>query len=786
MRSRKINSKMSRKLIVMFLAVVVALVALAVRISYINATEGEQYERIVMTQAQQQYDSRTIPFQRGDITDRNGTLLATSEKVYNVILDCKVTNTEVEELDGTTSQKYLEPTIEALVSVLGMDEEEIRGILTADETKNSQYQVLQTGLSITEKKAFEAYTDTDSEENASLSEEELEARENVKGVWFEEDYVRTYPLDSLASDVIGFTYDGTTADWGIEGYYSDILNGTNGRQYGYFNTDADVEQTIIPAVAGKNIVSTIDSNIQQIIRNALENYEEEMADDEGKTNGAENIGVIVMDPNTGEILGMDSDRWYDLNNPRDLTTFYTEEEIDAMDNDSMMDALNAIWGNFCISDAYELGSVFKPFTIAAGLSTGVINTETKLVCDGGQQVDDYYIACESVHGEITIDQALQYSCNDALMQIAALLGEDEFLKYNDTFNFGMKTGIDLPGESSGQLFTTDTMGGTELATSSFGQGFTATMIQEVSAICSVINGGYYYKPHIVKEITDENGAVVESFSSTLSRRTVSEEVSATIREAMGEVMESDGTGYTVKIPGYTMGGKTGTAEKLPRDNGEYVLSFVGFAPLDDPQVVVYVVVDEPNADNQEPTVYATSIARNIFTELLPYMNIFPDEEGYTAADIDTTLATNEILLNKYYTTYDNGIIIQDMGQGSTISTSSADSSEESAGIKAGDAVVLADNGLVDTDGDGVGDAYQSEVDADLDGYVDSDYSSDSSGGSTDTSAYTEDESYLYLDTTTGTAEDGSDLPTVDQTENTTEYGNDYFSDGYTNSDLESY
>ena len=231
----------------------------------------------------------------------------------------------MEELDGTKDQKYLEPTVKALVSVLGLNEAEIRQKLTDDETKNSQYVILKKGISIDDKQKFEAYTDTTGDDFGKLSADEQKARENVKGVWFEEDYVRTYPLKSLACDTIGFTYDGTTADWGIEGYYSDILNGTDGREYGYFNSDSDVQQTIIPASDGCNVVSTIDANVQQIIRNALENFENEMATDDNKTNGALNIGVVAMDPDTGEILGMDSDRWYDLNNPRDLTQFYTQK-----------------------------------------------------------------------------------------------------------------------------------------------------------------------------------------------------------------------------------------------------------------------------------------------------------------------------------------------------------------------------------------------------------------------------------------------------------------------------
>jgi len=787
MRSRKIGTRMRKKLVAMFLIVICLFVTLAVRITYINVMQGQKYSRIVLSQEQQQYESRTIAARRGDITDRNGTILATSEKVYKVILDCKVVNTEVEELDGSSDQKYLEPTVKALVSVLGLDESKIRQKLTDDATKNSQYVVLEKNATIEDKQNFENYTDVNSDENKDLSDAALAERANVRGVWFEENYVRKYPLDSLACDTIGFTYDGTTADWGIEGYYNDILNGTDGREYGYFDSDSDVEQTIINARDGKNVVSTIDANVQHIIRNALENFEDEMATDTNKTNGALNIGVVAMDPNSGEILGMDSDRWYDLNNPRDLTRFYKKSEISKMSDAEMLDALNEIWANYCISDAYELGSVFKPVTAASALSDGSVTMDTVFTCDGGEQVADKYIACEAVHGQITLSDVIKKSCNDSLMQIAALMGEDDFIKYQSIFNYGLKTGIDLPGETSGLVFDKETMGPVELATSSFGQGFTATMIQEVAAISAAINGGYYYRPHVVKEITDANGAVVQTIDPIVERRTNSEEVSADIRKVMGSVMESDGTGYLAKIPGYTMGGKTGTAEKLPRGNGNYVLSFVNFAPLDNPKVVLYVTVDEPNTDAQETTIYAMSIARNIMVELLPYLDIFPDEDGYTLSDIDTTEATNGMMISRSYTMQDNGVTLIGSKQVGSFNADTSTGPQK---------VVLADNGLVDTDGDGIGDTAQSEVDADGDGYLDSTESGSSDENNTGSDARQElnnisdsQSSYLYQDTTQGQAEDGSDLPTLSGTDNsgdTSTENNTYFSDGYTNEDAETY
>ena len=633
--ARKIGTKTRKKLAGLFIAVVLALVALGGRITYINATRGDKYERVVLSQAQQQYDSRTIPFRRGDIIDSNGAILATSEKVYNVILDCKVVNTEVKDVEGNAETPYLEPTVTALVKVLGMNEADIRKRLTDEETRESQYQILKKNMSIADKKAFENYLDLENEKNAGISNEEAAQRELVKGVWFEEVYNRVYPQNSLACDLIGFTYDGTTADWGVEGYYSNILNGVNGRQYGYFNTDADVEQTIIPARDGKTVALTMDVNVQHIIRDALEEYEATYESEPGKGDGAANVGVIVMDPNTGAILGMDSDRWYDLNDPRDLSLYYEKEELEAMSNSEEMDALNNMWRNYCVSDAFEPGSTFKPITASAALSSGAVSTTDEFYCDGYQQVADWKIRCAiypAGHGMQDVSNALVHSCNDAFMQIGEKTGMTDFLRYQNTYHFGKKTGVDLPGESAGIIFNEDTMGVTQLATSAFGQGFTCTMIQEAAAFAAVINGGKYYKPYVLREILNDSGAVVQTTEPVLETQVISQEVSDYVRRALGGVVEEGGTGTGAKVPGYTMGGKTGTAEKLPRDNGKYLLSFVGFAPLENPQVLVYVVVDEPNRESQENSYYVTDLARNIMTNLFPYLGLFPDEEGYAAVD----------------------------------------------------------------------------------------------------------------------------------------------------------
>lgn len=598
----------------LFCAVLLALVALAARITYINATSGSKYKKQVLSQAQQRYENRVIPARRGDIYDRNGNLLATSNKVYNVILDCKAVNEK---------EEYTEPTVRALVDILGLDEKEIRSRLSAEDTKNSQYQILKKQLSMDEKKAFEEATEIPEDlEESGLTKAEIKERSNVKGVWFEEDYLRIYPFNESACDTIGFTLSRDVADIGLESYYNSTLMGADGRQYGYFNNNADVEQTIIEPVNGRSIETSLDIGAQQIVEKYVNAFNEKM--------GGKNVGVIVEDPSTGEIIAMDGGDRYDLNEPRDLSREYSEEEIKAMNDEQTVEALNGMWSNYCVTDAFEPGSVVKPIVMAGALEKGKISESDTFLCDGLEVFGanaETKIKCAvypDAHGTETLGEVIANSCNDGMMQIGAKMGSEQFIKAQSLFNFGARTGIDLPNEGTGIIHTKDTMGETELATSAFGQGYTCTMIQEINALCSVINGGYYYQPHLVTKIKDANGGIVKTFSPTLLKQTISSNISADIRSYM-ELSVKEGTSHYSKVQGYSSGGKTGTAEKFPRGNGKYLVSFIGFAPVEEPEVVIYVVVDEPNVEDQATSRYPQYIAQGILSELLPYLNIAPDE-----------------------------------------------------------------------------------------------------------------------------------------------------------------
>ena len=316
-----------------------------------------------------------------------------------------------------------------------------------------------------------------------------------------------------------------------------------------------------------------------------------------------------------------------------------------MTEEERLDKLNELWRNFCVSDTYEPGSTAKPITVAAALESGVVHDGDTFLCDGRQNVGGHEIWCAKKigHGVIDLEGSLKFSCNDALMQIAAKLGEEEYSKYQNLFNLGLRTGIDLPGEArtdsliyyAKDLAPSDNlvMGATDLATNSFGQNFNVTMVQLISAFSATINGGYYYQPHVVKKIMDSNGGTVKNVEPILLRSPISSKTSALIRQYLYATMYgaqdangNNATGRAARIAGYAMGGKTGTAEKIPRDKTNYLVSFIGFAPADSPQVVLYVVVDEPNAPKQSTSSFAQEIWKNIMKQALPYLNIYPTEE----------------------------------------------------------------------------------------------------------------------------------------------------------------
>jgi len=629
-KNQKFTIRMQKKLLWLFALILLGFIVLSGRLLWINKEKGIQYQKQVLSQ--QRYDSTTLPFKRGDIVDAKGTKLAVSEKVYNLVIDSYVM---------LYREEYLEPTLQALAANFPeLDMTAIRQYVIS-HPESSWYVPLRQ-LSYDQISGFQA---------AQLEDN------NIKGVWFEEEYKRVYPNGSLAADVIGYTRSDNQGMFGLEEYYNDTLNGTPGREYGYLNDDSDLERTIKPAVDGNIVHSTIDANIQSIIEKYLKQFNEEYKNAAYPGNGAENVACIIMEVKTGKILGMANYPTFDLNDTRNTDTLLgspmvemvtnangyqvlnktdtviTQEVIDAMTEDQIMVNLNNLWKNYCISSTYEPGSTMKPFTVAAALESGAITGNEHYTCNGSLEVGGHTIGCHSIlyggEGDVTVKNAVAWSCNVALMRIAQALGAEDFCDFQQVFNFGLKTNIDLAGESrtDSLVYTADTMKPVDLATNSFGQSFNVTMIQMIAGYCSLINGGYYYEPHMVDKITNTNGATIENIEPRVLKQTVSESTSELIREyCRAVVMEDGGTGWTARPAGYAIGGKTGTAETIPRENGEYVVSFMGHAPADDPEIAIYVVVDRPNAEKQDNARFATVIVRNILTEVLPYLNIFMTEE----------------------------------------------------------------------------------------------------------------------------------------------------------------
>lgn len=563
------------------------------RLTYFSVIKNDMYKRQVLSQ--QKYSSTTLPYKRGDILDRDGNVLATSQKMYTLILEPKniLKNEDTENA-----------TIDALHKYMNLDKKVLRKYIK--QRPNSYYAVYKNELSYSDIADLKTFLASDK-------------AENVVGIVFSEKYKRRYPNQSLASQVIGFVSNGTIGTGGIEQYYNSTLSGVNGRKYRYLNEELELDSSIVEPENGKTVVSTIDSNIQKLAENELAKFE--------KKYGSKGSSILVMNPNNGEIYAMANSTSYNLEAPRDdknLLKKYSQKQINKMSEKEKTEAFNEIWKNPIVTNTFEPGSTYKPFTVAAGLEEGILKGNETYFCDGYQKVGPHTIHCShrNGHGLITLSQSISLSCNDALMQIAAKEGKSVFTKYQKNFNFGKKTGIDLPGEAQTDKLLHDAkdMTAADLATSSFGQSFNCSMIQMGSAFCSLINGGYYYKPHVVKQLRSDTGEVISNVEPTMVKQTVSKETSDKLRKYMKETVDS-GTGTKAKMKDYTAGGKTGTAQKLPRKDGTYIVSFCGFAPVENPQVLVYVVIDEIQKEDQTNTGLAVEVAKNVFKGSLKELNV---------------------------------------------------------------------------------------------------------------------------------------------------------------------
>lgn len=570
------------------------------RVLYMKVVHGAEYEAAAKNQQINRYDI-TIPPNRGSILDRNNQVLAISTTVYNVALD-SLQLAEVAELSPEEQEKTLTTLCEYFPE---LDYNTLKQYVTINpETgelyMNNHWKYLVKGIERSVK-------------------EELEAM-NLKGVYFEKSSKRSYPLNSSACHLVGFTRG--DAQWGLEGYYNSYMEGTPGRSFILYNGADSVVHQDYDAKDGDTIITTIDYNIQKIA--------EEVVAETAAEWPAKNVAAMVMDPYTGEIYAMAESHSFDLNNPNEIPEWETDtkytENWDQLSSEEQLEYLNTMWKNFCVSDTYEPGSIFKPMLVAAALEEGVITPNSSFQCNGYTDIGGYRIKCHLVsgHGNINVEQIMAQSCNMGVIQIANLLGADKFYEYQREFGFGDYTGIDLPGEAAGQLHSKESIGPTELATMSFGQTFNCTSIQVIAAFSSLINGGNLVKPHVVSQIVDADGNVVLENDTEVVRRVISEKTSAYMRTALKATVEN-GLAKKLQIDGYSIGCKTGTAEQGSRTNDDlWALSNMSYFPAENPKYIVFTVINQPS-DYVEGVQTPTPMTKKLIEGIIKYDNMEPTQ-----------------------------------------------------------------------------------------------------------------------------------------------------------------
>lgn len=568
---QKTKSFHRRKILLVFVCCIAALLFLIGRLAYLMIAKSGYYT----TLAEELHErERSIKAARGRILDRNGTVLADSRTVCTVsVIHSQITDPE--------------QVIEVLCTELGMDEETVR----ARVEKNSSIERIKSNVDKDIGDAIRSY--------------------GLDGVKVDEDYKRYYPYASMASKVLGFTGADNQGIIGLEVRYDELLSGTPGTILTL--TDArgieieDTAETRIEPVAGNDLIISLDYNIQQYVEQAAYNVLEEKQ--------ADSVSILVMNPQNGEIYAMTNVPEFDLNDPYTLTELYIETQL------SEEDALNQMWRNGCINDTYEPGSTFKIITAATGLEEGVVTLTDTFYCPGYKLVDDRRIRCHKTagHGSETFLEAAQNSCNPVFIEVGLRLGVDNYFKYFNQFGLNDKTGVDLPGEAATIMHKKENVGQVELATISFGQSFQITPIQLITTAASIINGGIRITPHFAVSAQDADGTLLEVYQYEEGERILSEETSATMRYLLEQVVDS-GSGKNAYIEGYRIGGKTATSETLPRGQGKYISSFVGFAPADDPQVICLCVINNPQGTYYGGTI-AAPVVKDIFENILPYLGI---------------------------------------------------------------------------------------------------------------------------------------------------------------------
>ncbi len=571
MKNKTYNKK---KILVVFLCATAVIFALVGRLVYLMIFDAKYYQK----KAEDLHErEREIKAARGEILDAKGEVLATNKTVCTI----SVIHSQIKEP---------EKVIKTLAEALEMDEDTVRKRVE----KVSSMERIKTNV--------------DKETGDVIRNMELD------GVKVDEDFKRYYPHNELASKVLGFTGGDNQGIIGLEVKYEEYLKGQNGTIL--TTTDArgveldGVAEDRVEPVAGNTLQISLDYNIQM--------YAQQMAEKVMEEKQADRVGILLMNPQNGEILAMVNVPEFDLNDP---FTLNTGEDPASMSDEKRQDALNQMWRNGCINDTYEPGSTFKIITASACLEEGVVKLEDNFSCPGYRGDEDRKIRCHKVggHGGETFVQGIQNSCNPVFIDIGLRLGTDDFYKYFKQFGLMDMTGVDLPGEAGTIMHKKENVGLVELATMSFGQSFQVTPMQMATTVSSLINGGRRVTPHFGVRVLDADGKEVEEFQYEEKGNIISEETSASMRMLLESVV-SEGSGKNAYIEGYAIGGKTATSQTLPRSANKYISSFIGFAPADDPQILGICVIYDPQGVYYGGTI-AAPVIRNIFESVLPYLGI---------------------------------------------------------------------------------------------------------------------------------------------------------------------
>ncbi|MFV0441289.1 MAG: penicillin-binding transpeptidase domain-containing protein [Lachnospirales bacterium] len=595
----------------------------------LNEEVREDYKKRATVQQTSNLDS-VLASKRGSIVDKNGDVLAISNRVYDVILD--ITNFFTYSFTSDAKkQEAIDKNVSVLSSLLGLEPEEISKYYEVDSTTKVPLYNDYMYLKIASKVSYDTY----------LQLEEA----NLLSVYTIENTNRNYPKDSIGAHIVGFLNGNNSTDnYGLENSYNSYLTGIDGRKFNTINQNGEIYNRQNDDVSGSKLVTTIDSNLQEMTEKVAHTY--------GESNLAQNAAAIIMKVQTGEILAMGQYPNFNNNYPGhysyfNKSTFESEYEnlIANGEDGKAFEELMSVWQNFAISYTFEPGSTYKASVVAAAIEEKIITANDVFVCNGGIDVADYHIKCWNEYGHGTLDTmgVLENSCNVGMIKIAQRLGANKFYEYQRDFGFGSLTGIDLPGEvdasSDDLMYSLEELNETELATSSMGQGFNSTALQSLVAFNAVINGGNILKPYIVSEVINEDGEVVFKNEPTVLRKTISEETSDYLRIGLEGVVET-GTGGNAKIEGYSIGGKTATGEQGNREGDDRTVSFIGYLPVDNPEYIVMTILHLPQTKITGGG-EAALMAHEVMEELIEYYSIAPDKDVNSN---ETVTSSNQVAM----------------------------------------------------------------------------------------------------------------------------------------------